>query len=251
MTTHVNIDGDIIVYSVGFASEGDHVAFVLDAVNKRVESIVEACKADTYNVLLTGKNNFRKEIATIKPYKGNRKDAPKPTLYEDIRQHLLKHQHGELITGEEADDQLGIRAVQHGHIIATLDKDLDTVPGVHYNWTKDITYTVSEEEAMYAFYTQMLTGDSTDNIPSMFQMVGRRASKKIKDGLRECKTPAACYNYVREQYAEGYDNVGMCIDDKDAILDKWLLEIGRLLYIRHEDGEMWTPPVENADGKES
>lgn len=251
MTTHVNIDGDIIVYSVGFAGEGDPVAFVLDAVNKRVKSIVEACKADTYSVLLTGSGNYRKEIATIKPYKGNRNDSAKPTLYEDIRQHLLKKHNGEVITGEEADDQLGIRAVKHGHIIATIDKDLNTVPGVHYNWSKDELYDVSEEEAMHFFYTQMLTGDPTDNIPSMYQMVGRRSTQKIKQGVLECKTPLECYNYVRGQYAEGFDNVGMCIDKKDEILDKWLLEIGRLLYIRHEDGEMWTPPVEKVDGKES
>jgi len=243
---HVNIDGDIIVYSVGFAGEGDPVAFVLDSVNRMIADIVKTCKADSYTVLLTGKGNYRKDIATIKPYKGNRKDAGKPALYDDIRDHILNHRNGELIEGEEADDQLGIRAVRDGHIIATLDKDLDTVPGDHYNWRKDTRYTVTEEEAMHFFYTQMLTGDTTDNIPSMFQMVGRRASKKIKEGLLECKTPAECYAYVYEQYAEGYDNVGMLPDEKDEVLTKWLTEIGQLLYIRQEEGEIWTPPTTDA-----
>ena len=243
---HVNIDGDIIVYSVGFAGEGDPVAFVLDSVNRMVADIVKKCEADSYTVLLTGKGNYRNDVATIKPYKGNRKDAGKPALYDDIRDHILNHRNGELIEGEEADDQLGIRAVRDGHIIATLDKDLDTVPGDHYNWRKDTRYTVTEEQAMHFFYTQMLTGDTTDNIPSMFQMVGRRASKKIKEGLLECKTPAECYAYVYEQYAEGYDKVGMLPDEKDDILTKWLTEIGQLLYIRQEEGETWTPPTTDA-----
>lgn len=243
---HVNIDGDIIVYSVGFAGEGDPVAFVLDSVNRMVAGIVKACKADSYTVLLTGKGNFREDVATIKPYKGNRAESKKPGHYDEIRQHILNHRNGELIEGEEADDQLGIRAVRDGHIIATLDKDLDTVPGDHYNWRKDIRYNVDADEAMYFFYTQMLTGDSTDNIPSMYQMVGRRASKKIKEHLLLCDSPHECYQYVYNQYAEGYDNVGMLPDEKEEIITKWLTEIGQLLYIRHKEGEMWTPPTTDA-----
>jgi hypothetical protein len=248
--THVNIDGDIIVYSVGFAGEGDPVAFVIDSVNRLIDSIITACNADTYTVLLTGKGNYRETTATIAPYKGNRDNSHKPVLYDDIRQHILNHRNGELITGEEADDQLGIRAIQQGHIIATLDKDLDTVAGVHYNWRKGTMYEVSEMEAMHFFYTQMLSGDATDNIPGMFKMVGRRASKKIKDGLLECTTPYSCYQYVYEQYAEGYDNIGMCLDEKHDVLTRWLTEIGQLLYIRQADGEVWTPP-ENEDGQSS
>jgi hypothetical protein len=111
-------------------------------------------------------------------------------------------------------------------------------------------YEVSETEAMHFFYTQLLTGDATDNIPGMFKMVGRRALKKIKNGLLECTTPYDCYQYVYNQYAEGYDNVGMCLDEKDVVLTKWLTEIGQLLYIRKRDGEVWTPP-EKEDGKDS
>jgi DNA polymerase-1 len=248
--THVNIDGDIIVYSVGFAGEGDPVAFVIDSVNRLIDSIIKSCNADSYSVLLTGKGNYRETTATIAPYKGNRDGAHKPTLYADIRSHILNHRNGELIEGEEADDQLGIRATQHGHIIATLDKDLDTVAGTHYNWRKDVMYEVTETEAMHFFYTQLLTGDSTDNIPGMFKMVGRRALKKIKEGLLECTTPYDCYQYVYNQYAEGYDAVGMCLDEKDVVLTKWLTEIGQLLYIRKRDGEVWTPP-EKEDGTDS
>jgi hypothetical protein len=247
--THVNIDGDIIVYSVGFASEGDPVAFVLKSVNSMVSDIVVACDADTYTVLLTGKDNYRHDVATIAPYKGNRKDSSKPEHYDEIRQHILNKLNGEEIHGEEADDQLGIRAVQHGHIIATLDKDLNTVPGTHYNWRNKELYEVSETEAMHFFYTQLLTGDATDNIPGMFKMVGRKASKKIKDGLLECTTPAACYQYVYDQYAEGYEAVGMLLDQMHETVTAWLTEIGQLLYIRQADGEVWTPPTENDNGK--
>ena len=43
---------------------------------------------------------------------------------------------------------MAIGAVQEGHGIATLDKDLDGCPGWHYNWVKDDMYYVSEVEAM-------------------------------------------------------------------------------------------------------
>lgn len=243
--THVNIDGDIICYSVGFASEGEPLEHTLSSVKRMIGHIVEGCKADTYTVLLTGKGNYRDEVATIRPYKGNRK-AAKPEAYHEIRDYIIDHQFGWLCDGEEADDQLGIRAVSSGDIIATIDKDLDNVPGVHYRWKtphrEAKMYTITADGAMRHFYTQLLTGDSTDNIPGLYQMTGKRATAKIKAGLDDCDTPVQCWQYVYSVWCDAYEEVGMCLDEMHCVVENWLWEIGQLLWIRHYDGQTWTPP---------
>jgi hypothetical protein len=52
------------------------------------------------------------------------------------------------------------------------------------------------------------------------------------------------YAYVRNVYAEAFDKVGMCVDEKEQILDDWLLRQGRQLWIRRQEGELWAFPVD-------
>lgn len=102
---------------------------------------------------------------------------------------------------------------------------------------------VSPETADTFFYTQMLTGDATDNIPGLFKMVGMKATKKVIEPLHELETPEEMFAYVRDVYLEGYDKVGMCPDDRESVVDGWLKHIGRCLWIRREAGEMWDGPT--------
>lgn len=274
--THVAIDGDIICYSVGFASEKksylvqgvsfeykkdatawcvehdidpseitavldpEPVEYALSSVKRMINHIVAGAKADDYTVYLTGDGNFREKIATIRPYKGSRKSA-KPVHYADIKAYLITQHDAVIVEGEEADDAMS-RDGMNGSVIATIDKDLNGTPGWHYNWNTKELYEVDEYQANQFFYTQMLTGDPTDDIPGLYQMVGVRATQKVKDPLLEMHDPAEMFAYVRDVYRDGYDKVGMCLDEKDEVVDRWLLEIGRLLYMRRKENEMWEFP---------
>jgi hypothetical protein len=242
------IDGDIIVYSVGFAAEDDPVAFALHSVKVMVQDILDSCGAKKGILYLTGDGNYRTEEAHPDyPYKGNRKDAKKPRHLGAIRDYMVEHLDAVVAEGEEADDLLGIAATQHGHGIATLDKDLNGVAGAHYNWRKKEVYYVSPESADTFFYKQMLTGDATDNIPGLFKMVGVKATKKVIEPLHELETPEEMFAYVRDVYLEGYDKVGMCPDEREVVVDNWLKHIGRCLWIRREAGEMWDGPTSTTD----
>ena len=63
-----------------------------------------------YKVYLTGKGNFRHDIAVTEPYKGNRKEKEKPVHLEAIRQYLIKDWNAVVSEGEEADDLIAIDA---------------------------------------------------------------------------------------------------------------------------------------------
>ena len=52
-------------------------------------------------VYLTGTSNFRKDIATILPYKGNRDPFDKPKLLPDVRNYLVNVWKAEIVEGME------------------------------------------------------------------------------------------------------------------------------------------------------
>ena len=120
--------------------------------------------------------------------------------------------------------------------VATLDKDLMGVPGWHYTWAgkKQGVFIVTEEEADRFFYKQLLTGDSTDNIPGLFKRVGVKATDKVLSPIDDMVSTSDMYEYVREVYREGYDKVGICPDDKEEVVDDWLLRQARCLWIRRK-----------------
>jgi len=134
-------------------------------------------------------------------------------------------------------------AYQHGHGIATLDKDLYGVPGWHWNWRRKELFNVSPEDADRFFYKQLITGDATDNIPGLFRRLGQKATRTLLDPIEDMFDPAEMYAYVRDVYSQAFDKVGMCVDEKEEILDDWLLRQGRQLWIRREAGQMWEFPA--------
>ena len=232
------IDGDIVAYRVASKAEkeGETLEEARAGVRVALQSIINECGEEGHIYLTDSASNFRiAEADPEYPYKGNRKDAPRPPLLDDIKQFMIDEYDAELQVGQEADDALSIGACTKGHGIATIDKDLDGCPGWHYNWMKETTYYVSEEEANRFFYTQLLTGDSTDNIPGLFKRCGKKVMAKVKAPLLEMTDVQEMYDYVHQVY---YDYSG----NECSTVDYWLLTQGRCLWMRREEGEIWTPP---------
>lgn len=156
-----------------------------------------------YSIWLSGPKNFRDKIATTRPYKGNRAETPKPHYYKDTGEYLLEHWGAILTEGIEADDAIGIaameaRAASHGYVLVTNDKDLRQIPGHHYNWvTKEFT-SVSAKDAKSQLFAQILSGDPTDNIPGL-EGIGPATAAKILDGAQ---SPEEMVDRVVMEYAE-------------------------------------------------
>ena len=89
------IDGDILVYRVGFSTnEPDEEKFAISRMGNFVDRLIRLEGIETYEGYLTGKNNYRSEIATEQTYKGNRKDARKPVHYDSLREYLISCTYG-------------------------------------------------------------------------------------------------------------------------------------------------------------
>jgi 5'-3' exonuclease len=219
------IDGDILVYRIGFSvDEETQENFAVSRMGNFVEGLIRLKGIDTYEGYLTGKKNYRSDIAST--YKENRKDARKPVHYDSLREYLVSKWDFKVIDGQEADDAMGIKAYdlpENSSCIMTIDKDLDMIRGWHYNFVKEQLYYVTEKEAIKNFYTQILTGDRVDNIPGL-KGIGPVKAKKILDG---CETEDSLFKAVLDKY--------------DNDIDK-LTERGRLLWIRRKEKELWKPP---------
>lgn len=221
------IDGDILVYRIGFSvNDPEDEKFAIARMGNFVEKLLNVDDIDSYTGFITGKSNYRQDIATENVYKGNRKDAKRPVHYKALREYLMNKWCFELIDGQEADDAIGIAAYalpENQSCIMSIDKDLDMIRGWHYNFVKQDLYHVKEEEAIKNFYMQILTGDRVDNIPGL-KGIGPKKAEKI---LKDCVGEQQLFETVLEKY--------------EGDIDK-LTERGRLLWIRRQENQLWKPP---------
>ena len=208
----VGIDGDVLRYELGTVAIEKTEVFgvvverpwpavdVYELVDQRIKSIIEATGANEYEVFLTGPGNFRFDIATIAPYKGNRASVEKPYHWSTVSERLISHWGARIVEGVEADDALAIKGQWHAlrglqYVIASRDKDLRMVPCSHYSWAcgenqpeipvyqvqglgevrcQTKTYVDKKGKTVKVhkllgnglsfFYGQLLTGDTVDNI---------------------------------------------------------------------------------------
>ena len=252
---HVLIDGDILVYRTGFATqkmnketnelEVEPVHHAYYNINSMMEGIFEKTGADAYTCYLTapGRGNFRFDI--FPEYKANRKDTPKPVHFDAIREFLITKYEAEVIEGQEADDSISIAHCKmnplgfdpeiRNSIIASIDKDFNNVPGWHYNFVKDEIYYVTETEALRNFYLQILTGDTADGIP------------RISKGWREKKTKALLMGTEeeKEMYQIVLKEIKLNVNGGEHQADDLLIQRARLVWLRREPNQMWSPPNEN------
>lgn len=193
---HGLIDGDLVLFRAAFAA-GE---WARSAARNTMELILSNTGIDSYDLFLTGKDNFRKDIYPA--YKANRKSKVLPVEeLKETKEYLIDNWGAEIVHGIEADDAMGLGS-REDTLIITLDKDLDMIPGEHYNWIHDATYTVDEEQAFRNFCTQCIQGDRTDNIPGLYQVTGNKATKRVLGKLDSITDKHEMFDYVRDTYGK-------------------------------------------------
>ena len=210
------LDGDIYAFRVACTTENDNEAIAVYRVNEMIENTLAEVEASEYKLFFTSPDNFRKHI--YPEYKANR-TATKPKHLQFLRDYLVESWQGQVAERMEADDYLGIN--QHrSSIICSIDKDLLQVPGKHYNFVKKEFYEVDEETGFRNFYTQLLTGDTSDNIKGIAGI----GPVKAKRALTGYFTEQGMFSVVRDIYKN----------------DEWMIMNGRCLHILRSLDDDWT-----------
>lgn len=229
MTRVLLIDGDVMLYQHCTAVEvpfdwGDDIwTLHSDAREAKhlTDNWIAALKADlnadAVEVAFSDKKNFRKTI--LPTYKYHRKASRKPLAFHAVRDYVTKVYGSTIMAWLEADDVLGIWATdprrKNEQIVVSIDKDLLTIPGLHYNPTKpdEGVIEIDKETAAYNHLYQTLTGDSVDGYkgcPGIGPVNAKRLLAK------------AC-NW--EEVVSAYEKAGL--EEKDALVQA---RVARILH---------------------
>ena len=258
---HALIDGDIILYRIGFGHQKmeddvlvvSPISWVLKSVDQYIEGVLDALNTDEFTMYISGPDNFR--VDEFPTYKANRKDAQRPHYYQEIKDYLIQMYQANVSENCEADDEMAMaqwadyeagmpavfdneRTWDTSTCICTIDKDLDGVPGWHYNPVRKEKYWVDEWTAMAWFYAQLAMGDKVDNITG----IPKVGPKKAGQLLLGCETEYEMYQAVLTAYNVYYGQKGL----PEGILE----ENAHQLYMIRERGKRWRPPINEHNTKD-
>jgi len=176
------IDADSLIYQIAFTQPNNYKAKV--EFDHCIEDIIRKTDCSSSMVYIKGDTNFRSQYDT---YKANRVDTIEPEVKDRIID-IYDHAKGYCVEsdGGEADDYCCFTALQAAYdgipyTIAHIDKDLDCIPGWHFNFRKNKSYFITYEQGYQFQIKQLLQGDSTDNIKGI-KGVGPVTADKIIAG---------------------------------------------------------------------
>ena len=259
MTTLL-VDGDINAYQIAASIEiatnwGDGLWTLHSDENigiARIEDQIESWKedvgADRVVVALSDTVNFRCNV--LPTYKHNRKDTRKPLCLPAMRAFLEENYECFIRPGLEGDDILGILAtsrkiIKGDKIIASIDKDIRTIPCTFYRSShrKEGVQEVSEASADHFHLMQTLGGDATDGYSGCPGIGMKRAAGILAeftegdlDDIQEFDLAAAW-----ETVLETYEKKGL--GEEEALTQARVARILRATDYDFKKKEpiLWTP----------
>lgn len=159
-------------------------AFAFQSIRQKVDKIVEASGCEEYYVCIQGSGNFRNDyVSPHVEYKGHR--VAKPILFKECFDYTVKKYGDNCIVsnGIETDDFVCIKGWESynqalktrnrddaPYIIAAIDKDLQANTVGHmlnYNKLEQGIFWNDIHTQTKKFFTQVLIGDTADNIPGI------------------------------------------------------------------------------------
>lgn len=204
MTRVALIDADVNTFQSAITSEkaidwGDGLwtlhAFEGDvetAFRNSIHAIMTATGADEAILAFSDDDrsaNWR--LRVLPTYKATRAGQRAPMLRKHALAFARENYETKTVPTLEGDDVLGILATstmlrkRFGKdvelVVCTIDKDLKTIPGFHYNFGKRELFEVTEEEADRWHMYQTLVGDTTDNYAGCPNMGHETALEFLND----------------------------------------------------------------------
>ncbi len=224
------IDADSVMFKAACTQSTKHDTRVV--TRKIIEDTIADTFADETYIAIKGKGNFRYDIYS--GYKSSRKDRLDDKLKErlnDAHTYLVNDWSAIQSDGMEADDVVSIwsyeaREAEQDFVIAHIDKDINQVPGNHYNYNSKQIYFVDDEVADMNFCTQLLIGDNGDDIPKVKRGYGiKTAQKALAETTYDNRMDTVVDEWQR-LYGKGWE--------------KQLNMVGNLIYMKRTwDLEEW------------
>lgn len=190
------VDGDTLAYRTAAVCEDHFEGAAYSILASTLREIATETGVTKFRLYISGKSNFRYDIAKTKPYKGNRATMVRPRYLEACKNHLCEKYGAIVVDGYEADDAIATDMTLTGAYHCGVDKDILQIAGKHYNYVKKEWITISEEEATLRLYRQILMGDTSDNIPGLPRVGEKIAHDTIQDASTALQDAMAKYEEV-------------------------------------------------------
>lgn len=209
------VDADSLIFASCYRPKEDVDTFYTDlddVIHKFDEAFQKIVNdlTDLYNVtevftFNNSKGNFRKMITP--KYKANRIGQQKPPLLSEIHNYVTETYDGIYGYGVETDDMVAAywqtlsEKFGRNHVmIVSIDKDYLQFPALIYKYNRKEVLDVSKFDALKNFYTQMIIGDSADNV-NYFKGKGIKfADKYYKDCDTQYQFTKMLYLLFKERY---------------------------------------------------
>lgn len=206
------VDADSLMYSSCTCKKdeselGDGYIHDIDSASHKFDELMQGIvnhleegfgfTINNYLLFLEGPGNFR--YFFYPDYKKNRRDREKPPLLGAMYEWVKQNHPCFISYNVESDDTIAATVEKYSDIdfvVASQDKDALTYKGVVYNYHfmhRDVTV-IEEKDALYNFYTQMLTGDSADFVKGI-KGIGEKKAKKILQGCSDIE-----WSYINRVY---------------------------------------------------
>lgn len=217
------IDADLLVYLCGsraeevgsfpHSTEGWEVYHRYARLDKAwgdlratIKEFEVRLQADGSRIALSDLDSARNWRRRLYPeYKANRTGSTRPLVFYQLRKMLEEELDAKSVESLEGDDVLGIWATWDfdkgaEQIICSTDKDMRTIPGLHYDWGHDkrgvVAITPAEAERYHMLQT--LTGDATDNYGGVPGMGPVRAKAWLEKKGYEWREVRAAFHKAKQ-----------------------------------------------------
>jgi len=250
LTLHV--DGDYAAY---FCAGNDETepGLARQILHNKIEAgraIVGASKVVVHLTMSGSHKGYRFQIATVKPYQGQRSSGRKPKNWEFLRTYMETYRGPafkvKLWKDREADDGLAFVSANTAALydepvaaLYTADKDMRMLSGLHVDWKN---YLVTEvppgaydirrspdglQFGLKWFWLQMLQGDTADHIPGLPKLDGQQCGEaRAAKYLMGTESVTEAFDLVAAAYARHYG-------------EEWqdrFVEQAALLWLRRDKG---------------
>ncbi|MCS7317202.1 MAG: hypothetical protein NZZ41_02615 [Candidatus Dojkabacteria bacterium] len=194
------IDADSLFFKICcVTNDFEEACRLFDLKIKSLVSFLESKTGNSWEYQIYFQEKIKNFRLTIDPtYKANRKTQIPPN-FNELKRWVKSNYPVKTANGTKETDDLIAEDANENCCICYIDKDLKQIytAGLHLNYEKMELYKVERKEALKNFYTQMITGDCSDNIKALKGKGIKYAEKLFKN--------KSCYFYLTlKEYIKHY-----------------------------------------------
>lgn len=193
----------------------------LALLKRMIKNTVSDLDADHYYGYLGGVGNFRKDICTLLPYKGNRTDFEIPVHLGEAKEYLLKHHNARVSNMLESDDLIVTdmhSALQNkdDFVGVVFEKDYLGCSGdwyypdqrnlINIRGFGELIRTekkVTGQGRMFKYF-QVAGQDSSDNYAAACFSDKKNGEVSVYNRLKDCKNDKEAFTAMKEHFLHLY-----------------------------------------------